>query len=230
MKKIYIILSVVLGVIALIIIGAIVAVTTPKDLGVKYTKADLDSVNNKLGITYGSLSASTDPHSSITINGKKAIDQHITESEMTALLNQPSKQWKNYPISNIQMKINDDGSVEMTGKIMAKRFNAYSDATNLPDRYRNTIADKVSLVPVNPSFYYKGNYNVQNGKMEGELTELKVGPLAVPKDWSDNNKEYISGFVEDRINSAGMQIGSATFTSGKLDIKASVPESIDFEK
>ena len=50
MKKVYIVLLIILGVIALVVIGLTVVITTPKDLGVKYTKADLDSVNNKLGI------------------------------------------------------------------------------------------------------------------------------------------------------------------------------------
>jgi hypothetical protein len=229
-KKIYIILLVLLGIVVLAIIGIVLTATMPKNLGVKYTKADLDSVNNKISIKYGSLPSSSNPLSSIKIIGKKPIDQVITQSEMTALLNQPSKQWKNYPVSDVQMKINDDGSVEMTGKIMAKRIKDYSEATNLPDNYKNLISDKSKLVPINPSFYYKGNYEVKNGKLEGELTQLKVGPIEVPKNWTDNNKDFISGFIEDRINSAGMQIESATFTSGKLDIKGSVPETIDFEK
>jgi len=230
MKKVYIVLLIILGVIALVVIGLTVVITTPKDLGVKYTKADLDSVNNKLGISYGSLPYSINPLSSIKISGKKLLNQQITESEMTALLNQPSSQWKNYPVSNVQMRINADGTVEMTGRLIAKRFDAYSEATNMPDKYKSLIEDKASLVPVNPSFYYKGNYDVKNGKLEGEMTDLKVGPLEVSKDWTDNNKDFISGFVEDRISSAGMQIQSATFTAGKLDINGSVPETIDFEK
>jgi hypothetical protein len=230
MKKIYVVLLIIFGVIALAVIGAIVVFTMPKDLGVKYTKADLDSVNNKLEIKYSSLAASNDPVSSIKISGKQPIDQQITESEMTALLNQPEKQWKNYPVKNVQMKINADGSVEMTGKIIAGRFEAYSKATNMPDKYTSLVEDKAGLVPVNPSFYYKGNYAVKNNKLEGEISELKVGPLTVPKDWTENNKDFINDFVADRLNSAGMQVESATFTDGKLDIKGTIPESIDFEK
>ena len=67
-------------------------------------------------------------------------------------------------------------------------------------------------------------------KLEGEMTELKIGPLTVPKDWTDNNEDFITGFVEDRINSAGMHVESATFTGGKLDIKGNLPEEISFEK
>jgi hypothetical protein len=230
MKKSIIVLLIVLGVVALIVIGVVVAVTMPKNIGVKYSKADLTSVNSKLGINYGSLPSSSNPVSSIKISGQKPMDVQITESELTALLNQPSGQWKNYPVSNIQLKINNDGSVEITGKIIAKRFEAYSEATNMPDNYKNLVADKANLVPVNPSFDYKGNYEIKNGKLEGEMTELKVGPLTVPKDWTDNNKNFISGFIEDRIKSAGMQVESATFTGGKLDIKGTVPETIDFEK
>jgi len=225
-KKLYITLSV----IALIIIGAVVAVTMPKSLGVKYTKADLTSVNTKLGINYAALSSSDSPTSSIKISGQKPLDAEITEAELTALLNQPSDQWKNYPISNVQVKINDDGTVEMTGKILVKRFEDYSEATNVPDKYKSIADENAKLVPVNPSFYYKGDYEIKDGKLEGKGEELKVGPLAVPNDWTENNKDFITEFIDDRLNSAGMEVESATFTGGKLDIKGTIPETISFEE
>ncbi|MGV8171766.1 MAG: hypothetical protein ACP5OA_03685 [Candidatus Woesearchaeota archaeon] len=224
------VLYIVLGIIILIIVGAVIAVTMPKSLGVKYTKADMDSVNTKLGIAYTTLSASDNPASSLKISGAKTLDAEITESELTALLNQPSSQWKNYPISDVQVKINDDGSVEMTGKILVKRFEEYSEATNMPDKYKSLADENAKLVPVNPSFYYKGNYEIKDGKLEGNVEELKVGPLTVPKDWTDNNKDFITGFVENRINSAGMQVENANFDGGKLNIQGIVPESISFEK
>ena len=170
MKKLFIVLLIVLGIIAIVIAGVVIAFTLPQDLGVKYTKADLISVNNKLGINYGSLPASKDPISSMKINGEKTINQQITQSELTALLNQPSTQWKNWPVSNVQMKINADGTIEMTGKIIAKRFEDYSIATHMPDKYKSLIADKANLVPINPSFYYKGDYEIKDGKLNGEMT------------------------------------------------------------
>ena len=229
MKKHFKVLYIIVGIIILIIAGLVVANTMPKNLGVRYTKADLDSVNTKLGITYNSLPSSNIPTESLKIQGSKPLDAQITESELTALLNQPSSQWKNYPVKNVQFKINDDGTIEVTGNILVKRVNDYSAATNLPSKYTDLVADKINLVPVNPSFDYKGTYTIENGKLQGEMTELKVGQLAVPKDWTDNNKDFIQGFVDDRLNSAGMTVQSATFTNGKLDIKGSIPQTISFE-
>ena len=62
------------------------------------------------------------------------------------------------------------------------------------------------------------------------MTELKVGPVEVPKDWVGNNKDFINGFVEDRLNSAGMKVNNANFDGGKLNIDGTVPETISFEK
>ena len=230
MKKGIKISLIVFGVIALILIGIAIVMTTPKNIGVKYTKADLISVNSKLGMTYNSLSYSDGSPQSVKLSGKRQINTQITESELTALLNQPNSQWKDYPLSHIQLKINDDGSVEMTGKILTKRLKAYSEATNMPEQYKSIIEEKIDLIPVNPSFDYKGNYQIKNGKLEGEMTELKFGPLTVPKDWTDNNKNTISNFITDRMNSAGMQVESATFVGGKLSIKGTIPETIGFEK
>jgi hypothetical protein len=223
-------LYIVLGVIVLLIVGAVVAVTSTKNLGVKYTKADLQSVNTKLGINYAALPDSDSPQSSLKIVGQKPLNAQITESELTALLNQPSSQWKNYPVKDVQFKINDDGTVEVTGKILAKRFDDYSKATNMPSRYTDLAAEKSKLVPLNPSFDYKGNLEIKDGKVIGDVTEVKVGPLTVPKDWTDDNKDFITGFVEDRIQSAGMDVRNANFDGGKLNIEGTVPESISFEK
>jgi hypothetical protein len=224
------VLYIIVGIIVLIVAGFVLANTMPKNLGVGYTKADLNSVNTKLGITYNSLQSSNIPTQSLKIEGSKPLNTQVTQSELTALLNQPSKQWKNYPVKNVQFKINNDGTVEVTGKILASRVNDYAKATNMPTKYTDLVADKINLVPVNPSFDYKGTYEIQNGKVVGDLTELKVGQLAVPKDWTDSNKDFITGFVEDRINSAGMKVDNAKFVDGKLDIQGTIPESISFEK
>jgi hypothetical protein len=230
MKKLYMVLLIILGVIVLAIIGLTIAVTMPKSLGVKYTKADLDSANAKAGIKFGSLPSSDDPASSLKITGKKPLNQQFTDAELTAFLNQPVKQWKNYPVSDIQMRINPDGSVEMTGKIIADRFEAYSKATNMPQKYTGMVADKAGLVPVNPSFYYKGTFEIKDGKVAGEVAELKIGPVEVPKDWAQNNKEFIEEFISDRLKNAGMDIESASYAGGKLSLKGTVPEEIDLEK
>jgi len=223
------VLLVIVGIIVLGVVGVVISATTPQDLGVKYTKADLESVNAKLGIHYNSLVSSTDPVASLNISGKKALDTQLTESELTALLNQPSSQWKNYPVSDVQLRINPDGSVEMTGRFIANRFNAYSTATHLPEKYKSLIADKANLVPVNPSFYYKGDLGIKNGQVDGGMSDLKVGPVSVPNDWTAHNQDFVDGFVQDRLQSAGMTVDSATFTDGKLNIKGSVPETIGFE-
>jgi len=224
------VLYIVLGVIVLIIVGCVLANTMPKSLGVGYTKADLNSVNTKLGMTYKSLPSSDIPTQSLKIEGSKPLNAEITQSELTALLNQPSSQWKNYPVKDVQFKINNDGSVEATGKIIVSRFDAYVKATNVPSQYTSLVADKINLVPVDPSFDCKGNYEIQNGKLVGGVTELKVGQFTLPKNWTDDNKDFIAGFVEDRIASAGMKVENAKFVNGKLDIQGSVPESISFEK
>jgi hypothetical protein len=220
------ILYIVFGIVAVLIIGAIITLTSAKNLGVKYTKADVNSVNTKLGINYASLSSSDN---SLKIEGSKILNTEITETELTALLNQPSKQWKDYPVANVQIKINDDGSVEMTGKILVDKFKNYAKATNMPAKYTSMIEDKMDLVPINPSFDYKGTYEIKNGKLEGELTELKIGSVEIPKEWTDNNKELITDFIDDRLHSAGMNVQSANFNNGKLNIQGTIPESISFE-
>jgi len=52
----------------------------------------------------------------------------------------------------------------------------------------------------------------------------------VPKDWASNNNDLITGFIEDRISSAGMKFDNANFDGGKLNIQGSAPETVSFEK
>jgi hypothetical protein len=217
------------AVIVLCVIVGYVLFAMPKDLGVGYTKADLDSVNGKLGIQYNTLAKGGSPADSLNLSGKKEIKTEFTQQELTALMAQHEDNWKYYPVRNTQIKFNRDGTIEVSGKLEAGKFEEYADATNMPEKYRNFIGEYVGMVPIAPAFYVKTQVGVENGEASGDVKEAKIGAFNLPPEWFDNNNDFATGMVEDRIQKAGLDIKSASFENGRLNFDGSIPEVVGME-
>jgi hypothetical protein len=230
-KTLYFVGGIILGIAVVIFIAAYIFIGSPKDLGVKYSKADLESANKKLGVQFLELNGVSDPKESLKMTGKKEVNTVLTGPELTALMNYRSDSWKYYPASDVQMKVNDDGSVELSGRLNSNLFVQYSEATDMPEKYRSFIADKIKLSPIKPAFYIKGAGEISNGKVAtGEITSAKIGAISLPVDWFKNNDDFVKGFVEDRILKAGITAQSVRIEGGALSFKGSVPESVAAQK
>lgn len=227
-KKVLTILGIVVGVIIILLIASYFLIARPKDLGVRYSQKDVESVNAKLGITYSSLPDSSDPKATYTIEGKRDVDITLTNEELTALMAEHSEQWKNYPVSDVQMKVNEDGSFELSGKLEGKSWDDYATATNMPDRFKNFVGEKANLVPMNPAFYMKGTMAVQDGEVTGDVQEMKIGQITVDTTWFQNNNNFVTDFAKDRILAAGITAESISFGPDGVHLKGTVPESIGF--
>jgi hypothetical protein len=227
-KKLLIILGSIVGIIIIIFVAGVLLVSRTKDLGVRYSQKDTDSVNAKLGITYSSLPESSDPKSTLSLEGKREVDVTLTSEELTALLAEHGDSWSTYPVSDAQMRINDDGTFELSGKLKGSDWEDYALATNMPNRFKNFVGDKAKLVPAKPAFYIKGLMDVKNGQVTGDVKDVKIGSFGVDTTWFSDNNGFVTDFVEDRLSAAGINAASISMEADGLHLKGSVPEKIGF--
>src|SRR3990172_2039941 len=113
----------------------------PRDLGVTYTGQDFNSVREKSKITWETLPAGTSNSASIQFSGSHSVDTAWSSAEMTALLN--NRPWNYWPISNVQMKINSDGTAEMSGIINSEKLRGYATAIGTP----GAAVERISILP-----------------------------------------------------------------------------------
>lgn len=171
-------------------VSSLFGANTPKDLGVTYTELDYESYMDKTGSTITVLPIATEapaPQESITF--ADPVDHAITftESEITARVN--TIQWSFTPIKEAQIKLNGDGSLELSGKLIIDNLIPFLSAAGYAFDQEDVqkVFDKVGMIPIDPAIYAKvvpvvtdntatvsieafdfGGFSIDTGKYSGD--------------------------------------------------------------
>lgn len=174
-------------------ISAIAGANTPKDLGIEYTGTDRANARMKSGMQYGSLPAQTPVENSIQRNGSIDLKAAFSSAELTALLN--NRPYRYWPLEDVQLRINSDSSVEVSGRMISENLIPFGKAEKIPEG----VADRIiNLSPSNPVFYLKGQASIQEGKLHLlEVNRMQIGRVWIPM------------FIIDRISSNVLQTDSS---------------------
>jgi hypothetical protein len=153
--------------------------------------------------------------------GKKDIKTSFTSAEITALNN--SVTWVNYPVSNVQIKINPDGTGEASGVLDIKKILSWVSFTHPVAEIEAKVNEyKIGFTP---SFYLKGGVNVVNNKVTLTPQTIEVGRLVIPQNIVSQNIRPVQNFIEDRINYVpNFYVRSLNLDGGKVNFDATVPE------
>lgn len=200
----------------------------PRDLGITYSAADLQSANQKAGFATVALPPATNPEASLRLSGKMETNDSFTDRELTALINDHEARWKYYPVSDGQVRINPDGSVEASGVLRVDRAYGYAAATGVSADIVDAVVDRLQISNVNPPFYVKGTVVVENNRVRGEVHQAELGRFGIPANWISDNEGTIVSFLEDRIARAGISARSVTFANGAMHLDVTIPETIGF--
>lgn len=233
-KKIVIVAAIILlvGVLVLGYLGFvpglsdIMGTNKPRDLGVKYTSADLNSINSKTGVVYSSLPASTTPEQSEKVSGSKPIQIQVTESELTAMVNDHASKWKYYPVSDVQIKIESDGSMKMSGILKIDRLNGYVQATGKTGEQVEQALSMAKTLGSNPRFYGEWKLNVVNGQVSGDIKSIQIGNIDAPQDQIQSYKNLIFSAIEGRLNQLQINAKTITVNNGKLIFDGDIPTQV----
>lgn len=203
-------------------VSALFGSSTPRDLGVKYTGQNLLSAYAKVGGDFQELSATKDPRDSLKYSGSQTVNTQLTNEEMTAMAN--AGKWVYKPTSDVQIRVNDDGTVEASGKIIKKNLPNFAKAHGFSDDDISKLEAAIILVPGNPIFYVKGKASVINNHASLDVEQAEIGRI--------DAKNYISpGMAESIIDQGinhvpGTNIRSATFENGNMKLDATLPSKI----
>ena len=147
----------------------------PKDLGIDYSGTDRANARMKSGLQYGSLPSSTSVEESIQRIGSIELSEYFTSEELTSLLNdRPYRYW---PLEDAQLRINDDNSVEVSGKIISDNLASFAEAEQIPPDLINKLE---SIGPKNLVFYIKGKASISESKVSFRITRVQIGRMRIP--------------------------------------------------
>lgn len=201
--------------------GDLLSFNQPKDLGVTYTEQDLRTGRALTNVQFETLPVS-DTAPSIEFSGQKEISGTYSSETITAMIN--SATYKYYPLSNTQVKINPDGTLESSGNIDIKKVIRWAADLNADPAVTSQIDEATQYISANPSFYIKGTMSVTNNKFNLNIQDLQVSIVPVSQEIISEYQQPLAAFLEDRVaNVPGMDIRSADFSSGQLVLDATYP-------
>jgi len=195
----------------------------PKNLGINYTEADWQTSQGKSQIKT-EIVAATVPLEAIKYQGSHPVTQSFTSQELTAEANK--RTWQYLPFKNIQIRINQDGSTEVSGNLNTSIVTEYLTAVGGLSLKEAEIVK--SYVPIQgmPTFYLKGAGSVENNKISLNLQSVQVGPVSIPTGYINQYQSTVVTFLNDRLQKwDGVKIDSLNFNSSQLNFSGTLPNT-----
>lgn len=223
MKTLIIILIVLLmgigyGVYAFGLIGTPMA----KDLGVRFSEADFISMEKKSGVKHDVLADGG--KGIISYAGSHEVNNTFTSEDFSAFAQYAS--WKYLPFTNVQIRLNEDGTAELSGNMNTRSLSDYLMGTG---GMKRDEADKIkSYVPFegNPTFYIKVGGGITENKLENfSVRAAQIGSVPIPSALINEYMNRVETYLEDRIAKfPGTYVKSMTIEGGKLRYEGTLPD------
>jgi hypothetical protein len=194
-----------------------------KDLGVTFTSADLKSARAKTSVVNTDLSASAAPADSLKFGTPRKVDAVFTQAECNALLN--NHPWQYYPLKDVQLKINSDGTAEFSAILLKDRLQGCAEALKISDGDIQVLNEYLAKVPENPAFYVKGTGGIANNQITGmDVVDFKVGNLSFTQQIKDNESSLSSQGETLMRSIVGMNLESLQIVNGSIKFKGTLPD------
>lgn len=202
----------------------------PRSLGIKYTKADYDSIMNKLDYVKDISPTKGDRDNyTYTYGDLKTINVEFTSEEITAFLNENRPDY--FAVKNVQVRINKDGSIEASGQANVDYF--LNEV--LGGKYSKAEIEKeipaLGLLPKYVNLYVKATGSIVNNKSSISISGASVQGVSIPSKYINNEANSTISNGVDNLMSKYSASSKAKFTSlkiedGKLKFNGSVPSSL----
>ncbi len=239
-----ILLGIVIGVVALVVVAVLVlgyfgfipgvsnlfGSNKPKNLGTTFTTQDYKSAVAKSGVQFlsnaDSISLAT---SQKTYGPAKAVNADFTPSEIMAVMNDKAHS-PNFPLKDMQLRVNPDGTAEVSGLLMMDKVNNYAASHGVSSQALQEALDtikKAGAVGAEMPIYMKGTAAVTNGQLSFDAKSVEIGRLPVSADLVNGRKADISGYYNThKTDVPGFSCNNFSLTNGKVHFDGTLPSSV----
>lgn len=214
MKKILLILVVVLVVVPVLVggyfglvpgVSAMFGSNKPRDLGVEASTADLESGNTKTGVELGT--AIDGSLKGFVYEGGHEVEMSLSGAEITAMAN--NSRLRGNPFSQVQVRINKDGSGEASGYVDFGAAVEYAKALGFSSEQVDKALAKYPVPRTKLPFYVKlSSGSVHNDQISADVAKVELARVPVP-----------GGIVEQAVPAALSFVESVYLSSDSIDIE-----------
>ncbi|MCA9390519.1 hypothetical protein KC571_03885 [candidate division WWE3 bacterium] len=238
MKKVVLILGAILGLLLIIIllvggyfgfvpiISDVFGATTPQDLGISYSEADYSSFNEKAGTQIITKQETLAPVDSVAYSGSHAVNLTFSAEEMSARLNY--NEWPYQPVTNIQIKPHDDGTVEISGNINLDQIDEFLQASgySLSEADIAQYTPYIALIKTSPALYIKAKPTVTNNRVQLNFESATVARYTISAN-DYNAAAVLDNWGNSLLSSVtGADIKSVTFDAQGMHVQGKIPDSV----
>lgn len=203
-----------------------------RSLGVTYTQTDYNSIMDKLNYTKDDAPTGDSKDLYNYIYGPaNSVDTEFTSEELTAFFNENRPSY--YPLKNVQVKINDDGTIEVSAAANVDYFlNDVLGGKYTRAQIENEIPT-LGILPDNVNIYVKFTGSVTQNISYINVKALTVQGVAIPESYfsTATAANLISTGVNEFITKSNTETGSSYESiyveNGVVKFKGSIPSSLE---
>lgn len=238
MKKIFFFLSVSLILLTFLLVAGLTyaglmpvlseALIKPRDLGVRVDPqlvSDFDAKHQMINaLPNGVVPSEREP----IYSGQTSLDVTLSSAEISSILDYWQKQYSKNPISQVQVRINNDGTSEVSGILdlavaveMAKQLGYSDEQISQGKKFLGIINTRLP-------FYLHGTGEVVNNRVQVKATQAQIAKINLPSEWVEQVNQVTSDAIERRIRQIpNLKVESLELVEAAVKLKAETPNTIE---
>ncbi len=200
------------------------------DLGIENDPQLSLDLREKSGVQFNIPQDQLPTDKEVVYEGVLNIDESLTSEQITSILNIVKTEFNSIPFSNVQIRINNDGTAEASFDLdiettvkEAKKLGYTDEEIEKGKKYLGVLGDSVYV-------YAKLSFDISNDELTVSPYTFRIQNFNVPSSITKMVAETGSNAIEDRLDQVpNLSIDSLKQVEDKLQFKGTIPESLRIE-
>ena len=237
MKKFLITLSLIIVILLLIAVGIAAyfgfipglsnTFVKEVDLGIENDPQLSLDLREKTGVQFNIPESEFPIDKEVIYEGELNIDESLTSEQITSILNTVKTQHSSIPFSNVQIRINEDGTSEASFNLNiettvneARKLGYTEEQIEQGKKYLGVLGNSVYI-------YTKLSFDISNDQLMVNPYAFRIQNFNVPTAITKMVAEVGSRAIEDRLSKVpNLSIDSLKQEGDKLNFKGTIPQSV----
>ena len=200
------------------------------DLGIENDPQLSLDLREKTGVQFNIPEDQLPTDKEVVYEGSLEIEESLTSQQVTSILNTVETQLSSMPFSNVQIRINQDGTSEASFDLdiettvnEAKKLGYTDEDIEKGKQYLGVLGDSVYV-------YAKLSFDISNDELIVNPYAFRIQNFNVPSGITKMVADIGSGAIEDRLSQVpNLYINSLKQIGDRLNFTGTIPESLRTE-
>ncbi|EKD79762.1 MAG: hypothetical protein ACD_40C00320G0003 [uncultured bacterium] len=191
-------------------------ITKPIDLGIKADPSLVTVFETKYAVPAGVSTAK--------------LDVSLSSTEITSVFAVWQERDKLFPLRDVQIRFNPDGTGEASGYLKLGSAVALAKNLGYTDADINKGKEYIQYISGDLPFYVKGTGGMLNNQLTINPSTFRLGNVTVPSSITTPATRVVGDMITRRLKQiGGANIEEASFKTGVLKLKGTVPSTIKYD-